>query len=75
MKPDQTMWRNLYEFDTPVVSTSYWGKAPADNEQIHVAKAAAPEEDPELSGKAKKLMHRFTAEEIQKKMDEAEASS
>jgi len=22
MKPDQTMWRNLYEFDTPVVSTS-----------------------------------------------------
>jgi len=59
MNPDQTMWKNLYEFDTPV---------------IHVANAAAPEEDPELSGQAKKLMHRFTAEEVQKKMDEAESS-
>ncbi|OBT41666.1 hypothetical protein VE00_07637 [Pseudogymnoascus sp. WSF 3629] len=58
MKPDQTVWRNLYEFDTPV---------------IHVTNASSPEEDPELSGKAKKLMHRFTAEEVQKKMNDAEA--
>ncbi|KFY97606.1 hypothetical protein V500_01984 [Pseudogymnoascus sp. VKM F-4518 (FW-2643)] len=58
MKPDQTVWRNLYEFDTPV---------------IHVSNASSPEEDPELSGKAKKLMHRFSAEEVQKKMNDTEA--
>lgn len=73
MKPDQTVWRNLYEFDTPVVSISISIKTIANFGQIHVTNASSPEEDPELSGKAKKLMHRFTAEEVQKKMNDAEA--
>jgi glutaredoxin len=73
MKPDQTMWRNLYEFDTPVVSISRVIKTKANSGEIHVANASSPEEDPELSGKAKKLMHRFSAEEVQKKMDNVEA--
>ena len=45
-----------------------------DASQIHVAKSVAPEEDPELSGKAKKLMHRFTTEAVLKKMEEVESS-
>lgn len=45
-----------------------------DSRQIHVAKSTAPEEDPELSGKAKKLMHRFTTEEVIKKMEEVESA-
>jgi hypothetical protein len=40
--------------------------------QIHVSKAASPPEDPKLSSQAKKLMHRFTVEEVLAKMDEAE---
>jgi len=60
MASDQTMWRDLYEFDVPV---------------IHISKADDLEENPDLSGKAKKLMHRFTAEEVHKKMDQAEGSS
>ena len=40
-----------------------------------MAKSTAPEEDPELSGKAKKLMHRFTTEEVLKKMEEVESSN
>lgn len=75
MKPDQTIWRNLYEFDTPVVSILTSIKAIANLSQIHVADASSPEENPELSGKAKKLMHRFSAEDVQKKMNEAEALS
>lgn len=57
MEEGERRWRDLYEFDTPV---------------IHVAKATAPEEDPELCGKAKKLMHRFKEEDVLKKMDEVE---
>lgn len=45
-----------------------------DSRQIHVAKSTAPEEDPEFSGKAKKLMHRFTTEEVIKKMEEVESA-
>lgn len=75
MKPDQTVWRNLYEFDTPVVSISSLIKAMADFSQIHVSNASSPEEDPELSGKAKKLMHRFSAEEVQKKMNDTDDMS
>ncbi|KAK6067583.1 glutaredoxin-like domain-containing protein [Seiridium cupressi] len=50
-------WRDLYEFDVPV---------------IHIDKAAAPEEQPKLASKAAKLMHRFTVEEVQAKMDNVE---
>ena len=49
-------------------------RSAADAKQIHVAKSTAPEEDTELSGKAKKLMHRFTPEEVLKKMEEVEKS-
>lgn len=40
--------------------------------KIHVNRAEVGDEKPELSGIAKKLMHRFTAEEIEAKMDQAE---
>ncbi|KAH6660259.1 hypothetical protein BKA67DRAFT_653454 [Truncatella angustata] len=50
-------WRDLYEFDVPV---------------IHIAKATAPEEQPQLSSKAVKLMHRFTVDEVQTKMNVVE---
>jgi len=46
-----------------------------DNIQIHVSKAKEDEEVPALSAKAKKLMHRFTEDEVKAKMDAAEASS
>lgn len=39
-----------------------------------MAKSTAPQEDTELSGKAKKLMHRFATEEVLKKMEEVEKS-
>ncbi|KAH7026453.1 uncharacterized protein B0I36DRAFT_158801 [Microdochium trichocladiopsis] len=52
-------WRDLYEFDTPV---------------IHVAKASAPKEHPGMASQALKLMHRFTEEEVKAKMDAAEQS-
>lgn len=45
----------------------------ADTEWIHVNRAEQPDEDPSLSGKALKLMHRFKAVEVENKMDEAEA--
>ncbi|KAH6719196.1 hypothetical protein DL95DRAFT_437567 [Leptodontidium sp. 2 PMI_412] len=57
MKPEAKKWRDLYEFDTPVV---------------HISSEKFGEEDPKNSAKAIKLMHRFTAEEIKKKMDVAE---
>ncbi|KAJ1333841.1 glutaredoxin family protein [Microdochium nivale] len=55
----KSRWRDLYEFDTPV---------------IHVAKASNPEEHPQAASQAIKLMHRFTEDEVKAKMDAAEQS-
>ncbi|KAK8140493.1 glutaredoxin domain protein [Apiospora sp. TS-2023a] len=52
-------WRDLYEFDVPV---------------IHVSKATAPKEDPKSASKALKLMHRLKEVDVQAKMDAAEAA-
>jgi len=51
-------WRDLYEFDTPV---------------IHISSSKNPEELPELSSQARKLMHRFSAEQVTGQMDAVEA--
>lgn len=40
--------------------------------QIHINKVGAPEEDPRFATKARKLMHRFTPEQVKAQMDEAE---
>ncbi|KAA8566994.1 hypothetical protein EYC84_010082 [Monilinia fructicola] len=60
MEEGQKHWKDLYEFDTPV---------------IHVSREDAGEERPELAFKARKLMHRFTEEEVKAKIDEVEGKS
>ncbi|KAF2855994.1 glutaredoxin 2 [Plenodomus tracheiphilus IPT5] len=55
MEPPHEKWREVYEFDTPVV---------------HIDKAGAPE----TTTSSSKLMHRFTEEDVFRKMDEAERS-
>ncbi|CAJ2512739.1 Uu.00g008580.m01.CDS01 [Anthostomella pinea] len=52
-------WRDLYEFDVPV---------------IHISKSSAPEEHPQSVSKAARIMHRFTAEQVKAKMDAVEKS-
>ncbi|KAI1776638.1 hypothetical protein F4818DRAFT_440037 [Hypoxylon cercidicola] len=47
-------WRDLYEFDVPV---------------IHISKSSASEEHPQSASKAVKLMHRFTTDQVKAKMD------
>lgn len=51
-------WRDLYDFDVPV---------------IHISKSTSPSEDVTTASKAVKLMHRFTPEQVQAKMDEVES--
>lgn len=55
--PESQAWKDLYDFDVPV---------------IHFNKVGAPEEDPKLATEARKLMHRFTPEQVKAQMDEAE---
>ncbi|KAI2628306.1 hypothetical protein GGS21DRAFT_527310 [Xylaria nigripes] len=50
-------WRDLYDFDVPV---------------IHISKSSAPEERPQTVSEAVRLMHRFTMDQVQAKMDEVE---
>ncbi|KAL2260764.1 hypothetical protein VTK26DRAFT_5139 [Humicola hyalothermophila] len=57
IKPESKGWRDLYEFDVPV---------------IHISKTQSPDEEPRLSSKAVKLMHRFTPEQVMAKMDDVE---
>ncbi|ROW14706.1 hypothetical protein VPNG_03811 [Cytospora leucostoma] len=57
--PAAQSWKDLYDFDVPV---------------IHVNKASAPPEDPQLVTQALKLMHRFTPDQVKALMDKAEKS-
>jgi glutaredoxin len=53
----QQKWRNMYEFDVPV---------------LHVERVMHTYSKPNIVTEAQKLMHRFTAEEVEKLIDEAE---
>ncbi|OAQ63316.1 glutaredoxin domain-containing protein [Pochonia chlamydosporia 170] len=55
--PESNSWRELYDFDIPV---------------IHISKANAPEEQVSAATKAVKLMHRFTIQQVEEKMDQVE---
>jgi len=46
-----------------------------DSVQIHISRSKEGQELPELASKAKKLMHRFSAEEVKSKMDEVEGKA
>lgn len=75
MKPEGKSWRDLYEFDTPVASslpTHVAREFSTNLLQIHISTSKEGEELPELASKAKKLMHRFSAEEVKAKMDATE---
>ncbi|KAF2967525.1 hypothetical protein GQX73_g6036 [Xylaria multiplex] len=50
-------WRELYDFDVPV---------------IHISKSSAAEEHPQSVSDAVRLMHRFTTDQVKAKMDEVE---
>lgn len=73
--PESEAWRNLYDFDIPVVcnggSWMYHYSCLTDY-QIHIAKGDAPEEQPGKADKVPKLMHRFTVEQVEAKMDQVE---
>ncbi len=58
MAKGQEHWKGLYELDTPVV---------------HVQRVFYTYSKPDIVSEAKKLMHRFSSEEIEILVDEAEA--
>jgi len=60
MATGQHQWKNIYEFDTPV---------------IHVQRIFHTYAKPNIVTEARKLMHRFTEEEVEALVDEAEGSS
>ena len=64
-------WRDLYEFDTPVVNYIYCCDCVSSLTclQIHIRSSKEGEEIPDLAGKAIKLMHRFTEDEVKARMD------
>jgi len=71
-------WRDLYEFDTPVVCGYiyiYIGGDLLMRMQIHISSSKTGAESSEMAAKAKKLMHRFTAEEVKAQMDIVEGES
>lgn len=57
MAQGQQSWRDLYEFDTPV---------------LHVQRVSYTYSKPDIVSEAKKLMHRFSAEEVERLVEEAE---
>ncbi|KAI9686072.1 MAG: hypothetical protein M1822_004055 [Bathelium mastoideum] len=75
MAAGQQAWKDLYEFDTPVVSLSLFSLAirlEAYKKKVHIEKSA--NQDGPLSRGSRKLMHRFIETDIEKLMNEAEQS-
>ena len=73
MAPGQTKWKNLYEFDTPVVSLLiclYYSLSNTDLKQVHVDKVRENSQHFETTHQAGKLMHRFTEKQLEKLMDD-----
>jgi hypothetical protein len=70
MDAGQEKWKNVYEFDTPVVwfGVSYISSEYLNDPQIHVDKVDAPE----TTTSSLKLMHRFGEEDVSRLMDQAE---
>ena len=57
MAADQKLWRRLYQYDTPV---------------LHVERVFNTYSKPSVMTEAKKLWHRFSVEDIEKLVNEAE---
>jgi glutaredoxin len=57
MDPAQKQWRDVYEFDVPV---------------LHVERVFHTYGKPNIVSQAKKLMHRFEVQEVEKLIDETE---
>lgn len=55
--PDQKKWKDVYAYDVPV---------------LHVERVMHTYSKPNIVTEAQKLMHRFTAEDVEKLIDEAE---
>lgn len=60
MADGQQQWRDLYEFDTPV---------------LHVQRVDYTYVKKDIVSEAKKLMHRFTDREVEDLIDEAEGGT
>ena len=58
MAKGQEKWKGFYEFDVPV---------------LHVERIFYTYSKPDIVSKPRKLMHRFTSDEVEKLIDEAEA--
>ena len=59
MEAGQQKWKDVYEFDVPV---------------LHVDRIASVADNPGLDA-ARKLMHRFTVEEVERAVNEVEQGS
>ena len=57
MSEGQQQWKDLYEFDTPV---------------LHVERVMHTYAKPDIVTQARKLMHRFSERQVEELLDEAE---
>ncbi|MCJ1364586.1 hypothetical protein MMC16_003699 [Acarospora aff. strigata] len=60
MAAGNKQWKDLYEFDTPV---------------LHIQRVFHTYSKPDIATEARKLMHRFTDAEVEGLIDEAEGHS
>jgi len=58
MDPGQQQWRDVYEFDVPVLHVERVRETGGERQNI--------------VGEAKKLMHRFSVQEVERLVDEVE---
>ena len=76
MASDQRQWKMLYEFDAPVVgSTPHEESATESNLKLHVQRIVHTTSEPQIVPQARKLMHRFDENQVEKLINEVEQDS
>lgn len=78
MASGQQQWKLAYEFDTPVVSVASHRchNCNADqSKKVHVQRIFHTYSKPDIATEARNLMHRFTEDQVEELIDEAEGHS
>ena len=77
MESKQDKWKALYEFDTPVVCICLHNRARFSTNvlKVHVDTTQENNQSFETTNAARKLMHRFTEQQVESAMDETVKST
>lgn len=77
MAVGQEKFKNLYEFDTPVVRDPFLVQInpKADNDKLYAQRVIGIYSQPDIATESRQLMHRFTEDQVERLLDKCEGQT